>query len=216
MQLMSKAGGVFADVANQLDPKKEKYEPRKAMEYVAALGFLLRHVGSVRDWIGTDLCVREGRGQAFRNIRSSVHDTFMSIWPAANGPATDFVGKVKTEGKATAVIGQIKIAAEVMSLAWVIGKAVKEESFGIPVLAVFVSSCRAPSSDWMLKLRQAFRVAMSGTVSKVKPNDWPRTNSGKKRLRLMMSLKYYPLSMSVLTSTLNTSVEVRAKVIEVE
>ena len=93
MQLMSKAGGVFADVANQLDPKKEKYEPRKAMEYVAALGFLLRHVGSVRDWIGTDLYVREGRGQAFRNIRSSVHDTFMSIWPAANGPATDFCGK---------------------------------------------------------------------------------------------------------------------------
>ena len=168
MVLLMRACHSFKEIGGALDPRKKDYAPTKAMEFVSALAVLLRRMGSVGLW-KTFTTVK-----AFEAVQAESKN-FFSVWPISNQAVVDFGGKLG-EWK---ILGQTKMQepgkehttqslAEVMEMAWKIGHKVKTKPKPLAgkVHAYWVSSQKAQSQKTLQCLVHAFRVAMSGTITK--------------------------------------------------
>ena len=179
LRLMDRAGGCLQTIAQKLKPTTGEYDPTKTMEYVAALGLLLRDAKDVSMWVNFD-----SNELAMQELLTR-ENPFYAVWPRGNQAATDFGGRISCGDTQVVVLGQVKMKkdsekkgnpqgfAEVMKLAWSIGKHVsvgcevkgKLTKLDGPVKAYFVSSRPAQDNKRMAVLIRAFCVAMAGQVT---------------------------------------------------
>lgn len=157
--------GRFSEIGRALDPTTGSYPPTKAMEYFSALAVLLRYMKSI------DLWKTFTTGNAFSIVENEKED-FFTVWPISNQAVTDFGGKLSMKK----ILGQVKLKepgkhttqslAEVMAMAWNVGARVKARTLTGKVHAYWASSRKAQSKKTLQLLVHAFRVAMTGTVTK--------------------------------------------------